>query len=91
MRRSSIICQVGHKTDTDLRLLRDVVEPNVDDRDFFIRKGIGWALREAAYVDADWVHAFIAGHPALSPLSVREATRHIGRSPSPSGGKGPSG
>jgi 3-methyladenine DNA glycosylase AlkD len=80
-RRSSIICQLGHKTDTDLELLTDVIETNLDDRDFFIRKAIGWALREVARVDAGWVHGFVVEHPGLSPLSVREATKHIGSPP----------
>jgi 3-methyladenine DNA glycosylase AlkD len=80
VRRSAIICQVGHKSDTDLALLSDVIEPNIGDRDFFIRKAIGWALREVAYVEPEWVHSFIDGHRALAPLSVREATKHIGPS-----------
>jgi len=80
VRRASIICQVGHKAETDLELLTYVIEPNIDDRDFFIRKAIGWALRDVAYVEREWVHDFIDAHPGLAPLSVREATKHIGRS-----------
>ena len=85
VRRSAIICQVGHKTDTDLALLSDAIEPNIPDRDFFIRKAIGWALREVAYVEPEWVHSFIDKHPSLAPLSVREAVKHIGASPGLSG------
>lgn len=81
IRRSSIICQLGHKSDTDLDLLSAVIEANLDERDFFIRKAIGWALREVARLDAEWVHAFVVDHPSLSPLSVREATKHIGPPP----------
>lgn len=77
VRRSAIICQVGHKGDTDLDLLSAVIGPNIPDRDFFIRKAIGWGLREAAYVAPDWVRSFVAAHPDLSPLSVREATKHL--------------
>jgi len=48
-------------------------------RDFFIRKAIGWALRQYARVDAREVGRYVAAHrDRLSPLSVREATRHIG-------------
>ena len=82
VRRCSIICQVGHKAETDLDLLSCVIEPNIADRDFFIRKAIGWALREVAYVEPGWVHAFVNEHPSLSSLSVREATKHIGQAPS---------
>jgi 3-methyladenine DNA glycosylase AlkD len=77
VRRSSIICQVGHKADTDLDLLARTIEPNLGDRDFFIRKAIGWALREVSYVDPSWVRAFVAAHDDLSPLSKREALRRI--------------
>jgi len=76
-RRTSVICQIKAKADTDLALLTDCVEANVDDRDFFLRKGIGWALREHAKTDPAWVRRFVADHPRLSPLSVREACKHL--------------
>ncbi len=76
-RRVSIICQVGAKNDTDLALLDAAIVANLADRDFFIRKAIGWALREHAKTDPDWVRGFVARHRhELSPLSYREATRH---------------
>lgn len=77
-RRTSIICQIKAKGGTDPALLRDTIESTMDDRDFFLRKGIGWALREHAKTDAVWVQRFVADHPALSPLSVREALKHVG-------------
>ena len=77
VRRSAIICQLQHKADTDLDLLTAVIEPNQKDSEFFIRKAIGWALRDYARTDGDWVHAFVQGHPDLSPLSQREALKHL--------------
>ena len=77
VRRSSIICQLQHKADTDLALLTSVIEANIDDGEFFIRKAIGWALRDYARTDGDWVRAFVADHPGLSPLSCREALKHL--------------
>ena len=77
MRRSAIICQLQHRADTDLDLLADVIEANVEDREFFIRKAIGWALRDYARTDGRWVRAFVQGHPGLSPLSRREALKHL--------------
>ena len=78
MRRSAIICQIGHRADTDLGLLERAVTANVADRDFFIRKAIGWALRDLSTTNADWVRSFVAQHRGeLSPLSVREALRKI--------------
>ena len=48
-------------------------------QEFFIRKAIGWALREYAYTDAEWVRSFVREHrEALSGLSVREALRVVG-------------
>lgn len=78
LRRTSVICQVGAKSATGTALLRECVEANLDDRDFFLRKGIGWGLRDYARTDPDWVRRFVAEHPGLSPLSRREALRHIG-------------
>ncbi|MEJ3655378.1 DNA alkylation repair protein [Actinomycetes bacterium KLBMP 9759] len=78
LRRTSVICQLGSGSAIDLALLTDAVEANIADPDFFLRKGIGWALRQHARVDPAWVQAFVAGHPGLSPLSKKEALRHLG-------------
>jgi 3-methyladenine DNA glycosylase AlkD len=79
-RRTSVICQVGSKTETDTALLTDTIEANIDDRDFFLRKGIGWALREYAKTNPEWVRRFAETHPGLSGLSRREALKHLGTS-----------
>jgi 3-methyladenine DNA glycosylase AlkD len=78
LRRTSVICQLGSGPDTDLELLTAAIEANLADRDFFLRKGIGWALRQHARTDPEWVLAFVAAHPGLSPLSRREALKHLG-------------
>ena len=76
-RRSSIICQIKRKEATDLVLLRDCIEPNLADPDFFIRKAIGWALRDLAWTDLDTVEDYVARHAdRLSPLSRREALKN---------------
>ena len=55
-----------------------VVEANLADPEFFIRKAIGWALREYAKTNPAWVRGFVAEHGAqLSPLSRKEALRHL--------------
>lgn len=76
LRRSAVICQLGLKDATDRHLLADAVQANLTDRDFFLRKGIGWALRDYARTDPDWVRAFADAHE-LSPLSRREALKHL--------------
>lgn len=78
-RRTAVICQIGAKDRTDTALLAAAVEANAADRDFFLRKGIGWALREHAKTDPRWVRDFVAGQE-LSPLSRREALKHLGGS-----------
>ena len=77
VRRAAILCQVGTRERLDQDLLTDVIEPNIDDRDFFARKAIGWALRDHARTDPQWVLRFVAAHPGLSGLSRREALKHL--------------
>ena len=78
LRRTAIICQVGRKDRLDESLLADAIEPNLADRDFFLRKAIGWALRDHARIAPDLVRAFVDAHAGeLSGLSRREATRHL--------------
>lgn len=79
LRRIAIISQLTRKERTDLDLLADVTVPNLADPDFFIRKAIGWALRDAARTRPGWVRDFAGRHP-LSPLSRREALKHLSSS-----------
>lgn len=80
-RRTSIIAQVMAKRNLDTELLTACIEPNLDDREFFIRKAIGWALRAYAWIDPDWVRIYVAANEArLSGLSRREALKNIGGS-----------
>jgi 3-methyladenine DNA glycosylase AlkD len=52
------------------------------DTEFFIRKAIGWALRQHARVDPDGARAFVTSHAEeLSPLTRREAMKHLGGDP----------
>lgn len=74
----AILAQLGFKTDLDTALLAAVIDANAGDEDFFIRKAIGWALRDYAYTDFDWVADFVATRE-LSPLSRREALKHSAR------------
>jgi 3-methyladenine DNA glycosylase AlkD len=78
LRRSAVISQLDAREATDTALLRAVILANVADREFFIRKAIGWALRQYARSDPDWVRSFVSDHAdLLSPLSRREATKHL--------------
>lgn len=78
VRRTSIICQVSHKEDTDASLLFDACSARGHETDFFIRKAIGWALRSYAYVAPEAVRRFVTEQEgALSGLSKREALKHL--------------
>jgi 3-methyladenine DNA glycosylase AlkD len=78
-RRTAILCQLSFKQDTDLSLLYDCIEPNLGDTEFFIRKAIGWALRQHAWTDPEEVRQYVAAHRTrLSALSVREALKNAG-------------
>lgn len=77
-RRAAILCQLRRKRETDLDLLYDCIEPNLADREFFIRKAIGWALRSYAWTEPAEVRRYVKANRArLSPLSVREAMKNI--------------
>ena len=79
LRRTSVIAQLLAKDRTDLDLLSTAIDANLDDRDFFLRKAIGWALRQHARTDPQWVRTFVADRgDRLSPLSRREALKHVG-------------
>jgi 3-methyladenine DNA glycosylase AlkD len=78
LRRAAIICQVGAKDATDAGRLFDFCLRRSHEREFFIRKAIGWSLREYAKVDPDAVARFVTDNRhRLSPLSFREATKHL--------------
>jgi 3-methyladenine DNA glycosylase AlkD len=63
---------------TDFDLLRACIEPNLGDREFFIRKAIGWALRQYAWTDPQEVTCYVERlGDRLSPLSRREALKNV--------------
>ena len=79
LRRTAIICQVGAGENTDAARLLRFCEARAFEQEFFIRKAIGWALRQYARIDPDGVARFVVEHrDQLSGLSYREATKHIG-------------
>ena len=82
VRRAAILSQLQSKNKTDRLLLLDCITPNLADREFFIRKAIGWSLRQYAHCGtaaAEWVRTAVDEMgPQLSPLSRREALKHLG-------------
>lgn len=77
--RTAILHQLSYKGDTDVDRLFAYAESRAGDTEFFIRKAIGWALRQYARQDPEQVRAFVvANEDRLSGLSKREALKHIG-------------
>lgn len=74
--RTSILFQLKYKSSTDWNLLQEMIIPQVSHTDFFIRKAIGWALREYSKTDPQAVLDFVNNH-SMSGLSQREALRII--------------
>lgn len=84
MRRAAILAQRKLRGSFDATLLYNCIEPSLDDarfrREFFITKGIGWALRERSYDAPDEVRAYCAQQAErLAPLTVREALKALKR------------
>ena len=82
--RSAILCQLGWKQHTREDILFRVIEWCMDERyvdpkEFFIRKAIGWALREYSKTNPERVVEFVQTHPGLSGLSKREALKVVQR------------
>ena len=73
--RVCIIHQLKYKKDTDREYLAYICEKSKLHNDFFIRKAIGWALREFSKTDYTWVENFVEKNPDLSNLSKKEALR----------------
>lgn len=79
LQRSSILFQLLYKEKTDLVLLEEYILNSIHEKEFFIQKAIGWALRQYAYTDKKWVKEFVKKHPEISRLSKREALKHISK------------
>lgn len=80
VRRVAIIHQLGAGDRVDLGRLTEIVLDNGADPEFFIRKAIGWALRQVAWTNPTFVEAFVRAHSeVLSPLSKREALKNIAK------------
>lgn len=80
LRRTAIIHQLSMKEATDTQLLTQTITNNFGSNEFFINKAIGWALRDYARINEEWVEDFLRQYQAeLAPLSLREASKHISK------------
>lgn len=74
--RAAILHQLKFKQATDTAVLSRIILQHAASSEFFLQKSIGWALREYAKTDPDWVQAFVLNSP-LQALSKREALKNI--------------
>lgn len=78
LRRVAICHQLLRKSKTNTQLLEKIILNNLGTKEFFINKGIGWALRDYSKTNPIWVKNFIKNHQEkLSKLSIREASKYL--------------
>ena len=78
VRRIAMLHQLGWRGDTDTVRLFKYADLLAEEKEFFIRKAIGWALRDYAWHDWRAVEKYLKiAHKHLSPLSFREATKNF--------------
>jgi 3-methyladenine DNA glycosylase AlkD len=75
-RRTVLLVQLKSKRSTDIGPLLYAVDVSKKEDDFFLRKGIGWALREYSKTDPQTVLDYVSANSTeLSTLSKREALK----------------
>jgi 3-methyladenine DNA glycosylase AlkD len=80
IRRTALLSHLKHKRDTDAAQLFEHCLKRAHEPEFFIRKAIGWALREYSKTDPRAVRAFLTkNRKRLSNLSYAEASKHLDR------------
>lgn len=77
--RAAIQHQRGRKQNTDTELLFAMCRQHIDDPEFFVAKAIGWALRDTTRWFPQQVGEFVAAHPEMSAVALREAQRGLDR------------
>jgi 3-methyladenine DNA glycosylase AlkD len=78
VRRIAMLHQLGWGKETDVSRLFDYALELAPETDFFIRKAIGWALRDyARHAPEDVLEFLVLNQDSLSPLTVREAAKHL--------------
>ena len=78
LRRTAILHQLSYKLETDEEMLFRFCSLRADEEEFFIRKAIGWALRQYAWTNSSSVKKYLKKHKKeLSSLSFKEAAKHL--------------
>ncbi len=78
LNRTAIIVQLKMRDKTDTDFLTAAILPHMHNKEFFLRKAIGWSLRQYARHNPQWVIDFVQQHQEqLSGLSKREALKRL--------------
>lgn len=78
IRRTALLAHLGHKSQTMHKHLFKYCRTLAHEKEFFIRKAIGWALREYSKSEPDRVRQFLAENKGkLSSLSYNEGAKHL--------------
>jgi len=78
LNRAALICQLNFKEKTNSELLFRLIRQLSNHPDFFIRKAIGWSLRQYARTNPKAVKLFLKDNASiLSPLSLKEAGKNL--------------
>lgn len=78
LRRVAIDYQLLRKENTDVQLLEKILINNLNHKEFFVNKAIGWALRDYSKTNPQWVRNFIENHKEnMASLSIREASKYL--------------
>jgi 3-methyladenine DNA glycosylase AlkD len=78
LNRTAIIVQLKMRDKTDTDFLTAAILPHMHNKEFFLRKAIGWSLRQYARHNPQWVIDFVQQHQELlTGLSKREALKRL--------------
>lgn len=78
LKRISINYQQQYKDRTNTKYLEQAIMNNINSKEFFINKAIGWSLREYSKTNPQWVSDFIERNKLkLSKISIKEASKYL--------------
>ncbi len=78
LRRTAILYQLKYREKTDLKQLEFFILQTAHEKEFFIKKAQGWALRTLGNQQSEWVIQFVEQNKKkLSNLCMREALKHL--------------
>lgn len=77
LQRTCLIFQLKYKEKTDWKLMQKLILALQNDKEFFIRKASGWALRQYSKTNPQAVKTFIDENPQLPSLVIKEGSKYV--------------